>query len=297
MLDFRVATFLSVCETLNYTRTAERLSISQPAVSQHIAQLERQLGAKLFERRGKRLELTAAGRAARAVAETMAHDEHLLKEEVRSRSHDEAPLVVGATLTAGEYLVSEPLARYLAAQPNARVDVVQGDTQRLIAQLRAGAIDCAFVEGVFDSAAFAARTFARQKLVGVCAPGAAVARRFDGSVTSLLGERLIAREPHELAGHWHPADNIRRATCGRQFGAVGNAHPPVVHEKIDRLCPGTPNLISYIKLIEAPGEFLDFIQAFLELHSSGHKLVFRQGSAAVQPAAVVVVENNNLISC
>lgn len=195
MLDFRVATFLSVCETLNYTRTAERLSISQPAVSQHIAQLERQLGAKLFERRGKRLELTAAGRAARAVAETMAHDEHLLKEEVRSQSHDEAPLVVGATLSAGEYLVSEPLARYLAARPNARVDVVQGDTQRLIAQLRAGAIDCAFVEGVFDSAAFAARTFARQKLVGVCAPGAAVARRFDGSVTSLLGERLIAREP------------------------------------------------------------------------------------------------------
>ena len=53
MLDFRVNTFLAVCRTLNYTRAAEELSITQPAVSQHIAYLERLYGAKLFRMRGK----------------------------------------------------------------------------------------------------------------------------------------------------------------------------------------------------------------------------------------------------
>ena len=49
MLDWRVDTFLDVCETLNYTHTARRLSITQPAVSQHISWLEKQLGVTLFD--------------------------------------------------------------------------------------------------------------------------------------------------------------------------------------------------------------------------------------------------------
>ena len=48
MLDFRVETFLTVCRTMNYTRAAEELNITQPAVSQHIAHLERDYGVPLF---------------------------------------------------------------------------------------------------------------------------------------------------------------------------------------------------------------------------------------------------------
>ena len=48
MQDFRVKTFLTVCRTLNYTRAAEELALTQPAVSQHITYLEREYGAKLF---------------------------------------------------------------------------------------------------------------------------------------------------------------------------------------------------------------------------------------------------------
>ena len=53
MQDFRVRTFLTVCRTLNYTRAAEELHITQPAVSQHIAYLEREYGADLFTYRRK----------------------------------------------------------------------------------------------------------------------------------------------------------------------------------------------------------------------------------------------------
>ena len=68
MLDFRVETFLTVCRTMNYTRAAEELNITQPAVSQHIAHLERDYGVPLFAYRNKKLQLTGHGRARGAVA-------------------------------------------------------------------------------------------------------------------------------------------------------------------------------------------------------------------------------------
>ena len=61
MLDFRVETFLTVCQTMNFTRAAEQLHITQPAVSQHIRALEEEYGTKLFTYRGKQLHLTESG--------------------------------------------------------------------------------------------------------------------------------------------------------------------------------------------------------------------------------------------
>ena len=65
MLDYRIETFLAVCRTLNYTRAAEELSLTQPAVSQHIAALERAYGVKLFLYRNKKLVLTPCREALR----------------------------------------------------------------------------------------------------------------------------------------------------------------------------------------------------------------------------------------
>ena len=84
MLDFRVETFLTVCRTMNYTRAAEELNITQPAVSQHIAHLERDYGVPLFAYRNKKLQLTDAGALLRDALSTMAHDERLLRDRMRS---------------------------------------------------------------------------------------------------------------------------------------------------------------------------------------------------------------------
>lgn len=61
MQDFRVKTFLTVCRTLNYTRAAEELALTQPAVSQHITYLEREYGAKLFTYHRKKTGADAGG--------------------------------------------------------------------------------------------------------------------------------------------------------------------------------------------------------------------------------------------
>ena len=62
MLDFRMDTFLNLCGTMNYTKTAKKLCITQPAVTQHIHYLEHYYGCRLFEYKNKTLTLTPQGK-------------------------------------------------------------------------------------------------------------------------------------------------------------------------------------------------------------------------------------------
>ena len=195
MLDFRVETFLTVCRTMNYTRAAEELNITQPAVSQHIAHLERDYGVPLFAYRNKKLQLTDAGALLRDALSTMAHDERLLRDRMRSSATGaRVELSLGMTLTAGEYLVAAPLADYLRRHPELHVAARSGGTSELLALLNAGEIDCAFVEGFFDKNAYAWDVFRTERLVCVCAADHEFAAR-PVRVEDLFDERLIVREP------------------------------------------------------------------------------------------------------
>lgn len=222
MQDFRVDTFLTVCRTMNYTRAAEELSITQPAVSQHIAYLERAYGAPLFAYRSKKLSLTPAGELLRDALATMAHDERLLRERVRgAASGSRVELAVGMTLTAGEYLVAGPLADYLAEHPELHATVRSGGTSELLALLDAGAIDSAFVEGFFDKNAYAWNTYCTERFVCVCAANHEFAAEPPRRVEDLFGERLIVREPgsgtravleHALAAQNLTIDGFQQAS-------------------------------------------------------------------------------------
>lgn len=194
MQDFRTETFLTVCRTLNYTRAAEELNITQPAVSQQISHLEKAYGVTLFTYHNKKLALTEAGAVLRDALATMVHDEYMLRERL-ARMADGRPveLVVGMTLTAGEHLVAASLADYLVARPDLRVVVRSGDTDALVRLLDAGEIDCAFVEGFFDKSAYAWDVFKTERLVCVCAPGH-VFEYEQRRLEDLLGERLLVRE-------------------------------------------------------------------------------------------------------
>ena len=194
MQDFRVKTFLTVSRSLNYTRAAEELALTQPAVSQHITYLEREYGAKLFTYHRKKLELTPAGRVLRDGLATMAHDDVLLHERIEEVAHGATvKLRIGMTLTAGEYVVARPLARCLGARPDIQITVRSGGTQHLMELLDAGTIDCAFVEGLFDKARYASRPFSSERLVPICAAEHRFPRT-PRTLEDLLGERLILRE-------------------------------------------------------------------------------------------------------
>ena len=79
MLDYRTHTFLTVCRLGSFTQAAAELHITQPAVSQHIRQLEAHYGCALFHKGGRRGELTQAGAMLFRALETVENDETRLK--------------------------------------------------------------------------------------------------------------------------------------------------------------------------------------------------------------------------
>ena len=122
MDDFRLKVFITAARTLSFTRTAERLFISQPAVSKHIGELESQYKVQLFVRRGSRLELTGAGETLLACAERLADDYRRMQYEMSLCA--DAPvgeLRLGASTTIAQYLLPPILARFTTRFPGVRV--------------------------------------------------------------------------------------------------------------------------------------------------------------------------------
>lgn len=193
MLDYRAYTFLEVCRQRSYTRAAEELHISQPAVSQHIRQLEQQYGCALFAKAGRGIEPTPAGEELFCALGAMANDEERLQRELSSLNENaavRAPLRFGCTRTVADYVAPRILAKHLAYRPDDQILMQVENTAELLNQIEAGAIDFALVEGSFDRARF-------DHVVFSCEPYVAIARHaLDAArLEDLLGQRIILREP------------------------------------------------------------------------------------------------------
>ena len=106
MLDFRIETFLKVCEYMNFTHAAEALCMTQPAVSQHIKYLEEKYETPLFIRDKKKLTLTPAGEILRSTLETMRNDETTMKNRMKESMIGKKILTFGVTMTIGGYSYS-----------------------------------------------------------------------------------------------------------------------------------------------------------------------------------------------
>lgn len=192
MLDYRTHTFLAVCRTGSFTRAAEELHVTQPAVSQHVRQLEAHYGCTLFSKTGRGVEPTAAGRLLYRALDVEQNDEARLRTELEALAAEkdaQPPLRLGCTRTIADFVAPRVLSAHLARHPDARVIMRTGNTAELVSLLDLGEIDFALVEGSFDRATFDSATFSRERFVAVAAAGDRPA-----SIADLLGQRLILRE-------------------------------------------------------------------------------------------------------
>lgn len=190
MIDSRTETFLTLCRVMNYRKTAELLNMTQPAVTQHIHFLEQQYGCKLFRYDKRTLTMTHEAALLQKYAENVLYQEKKLKAELAP--HDGISLSIGATKTIGEYVIGEHIISFLSDSHN-NISVNVDNTETLLAQLSAGNIDFALIEGNFDKSRFSSKLYKKEKFIGLCGAGHPFAGR-TVSVDEIKKERLILRE-------------------------------------------------------------------------------------------------------
>ena len=196
MLDFRMETFLTVCQCMNFTRASEKLNITQPAVSQHIHFLEKHYNTKLFRYEGKKPKLTGAGEILRNASLTMMHDEISMQNQMQ-KTDEEEEIHFGATRTVGDVLMGRILERYLRRYPDAKICMIVDNTQELLRKLDEGIIDFALVEGFFQKNEYEHQKYSDENYIAVCAPDYTFNSdkiTTDVSVENLFHERLLVRE-------------------------------------------------------------------------------------------------------
>ncbi len=193
MLDFRLETFLTLAKIGNFTKTAELLNITQPAVSQHIKFLEQRYGGKLFCYKGKTLILTERGKKLYDFALTVDADSKYLRNILMCDNIVSKQLNFGATLSIGEFACPNILARILWKYPNIRINMPVENTEKLLQKLRDGTISFAIVEGFFDKSEYGYELFSNENFIAVCGNGHHLAHK-SLTLDDILSERIILRE-------------------------------------------------------------------------------------------------------
>ena len=210
--------FVAVAERLHMTRAAEALHLSQSAASSAIAALETTHGVKLFERVGRGLELSDAGREflpeARAVlARAKAAAEAL--DDVAGLSRGSISL--GASQTVSSYWLPPRMARFAERHPGVALAMIAGNTAQIVEAVADGRADLGFVEGDVSEPALRSEVVASDRIGLYVAPGHALAGREVG-IEALRSAAWVLREPgsgtrshfeHQMAARGAALEDLR----------------------------------------------------------------------------------------
>ncbi len=165
MLDYRLHTFLKVCDTMNYRISAEELSMTQPGVTQHIQFLEKKYGCKLFIYDKKRLSKTDQGKLLEQYARSACYNDDLMKEKLSAEGTSH--IRIGATKTIGEYIVASSIQQMIR-EYDGDVTFVVDNTEHLLHLIDHNNLDFALVEGFFNKEDYGHMLLKKDVFVGVC---------------------------------------------------------------------------------------------------------------------------------
>lgn len=196
MLSQRIRVFLAVANHLSFSRAAEELSISQPGVTFHIKALEREYGVDLFERVGKRLYLTDAGRTLVDYVLRLS----LIEEEARValeelKGLESGFLVVGASATIGIYLLPEVVGEFRKRHPGIKVSLRVGNKRHTLDRLRHNELDFGLVASPVSDPLLVAEPYIDDELVVIVSPTHRFARESIVYPGELRRETFLVREP------------------------------------------------------------------------------------------------------
>jgi LysR family hydrogen peroxide-inducible transcriptional activator len=136
----------AIADTGNFSRAAERCKIAQPSLSQQVLKLEEELGTKLFDRLGRSIRLTEAGRAFIPRARAILHQMEAARSSAADQNTDlRGSVAVGVIPTVAPYLMPRLTARFARKYPDAKLRIVEETTSVLVEGLRDLSIDVAIL--------------------------------------------------------------------------------------------------------------------------------------------------------
>jgi LysR family transcriptional regulator, transcriptional activator of the cysJI operon len=192
--NFRIQVFRSVARHLNFSRAAEELLLTQPAVTQQIKALEDELGVPLFDRGGGHISLTPGGTALLPYADRMKElSDEAVAAVAAAYGQQAGGLALGASQTIGQYLLANLLATFLRSHPQVTVTVRSGNSDAMLEALLARQIQLALIEGPERRKDLHIEPFMEDHMVLVVPPGHEWADH-ELEVSDLCRQKLLLRE-------------------------------------------------------------------------------------------------------
>lgn len=193
--NFKLKVFRTVAETLNFSKAAEELHLSQPAVTSQIRTLEENLGISLFDRVGRNATLTQAGRTLLPFVREI---EILTSDAVAALApfgvQEGLELNLGASHTIGVYLLPRVLPEILRDWPKLRIHVVIGSTTEVLNALATHQVSLALIEAPAHRPDLRIERFMHDELCLILPPGHRWAKKTKLRAAEIVQEAILLRE-------------------------------------------------------------------------------------------------------
>lgn len=195
MSDRRLQVFYSVAKHLSFTKAAEALHMTQPAVTFQVRQLEEQFNTRLFDRTHNRINLTEAGERVYHHAKQIFELYSRMESEVRELTGEVSGVViVGASTTVAEYMLPSLLGAFKRKFPDVIIRLQVSNTEGIVACVEHNAIDLGVVEGPVSNKSLVVEICRIDRLVAVLPKDHALAGSANLPVADVLKHPFIARE-------------------------------------------------------------------------------------------------------
>jgi DNA-binding transcriptional LysR family regulator len=197
MLSFKHKVFLEVTQQLSFTKASEAMFISQPAVSKHIQNLEEYYKCRLFERNGRVVSLTEAGKilynhllTARSLAREIEFDIGSLND----KRHLEGELKLGASTTVALYVLPPVLSAFGKQNPGVSMSLLNRNSENILKALLNNEIDLGIIEGKDKMSKVSSQLFLNDEVVPVCSARSYLTKQTTYPVAALKEIPLALRE-------------------------------------------------------------------------------------------------------
>ena len=194
-MDYRDSVFMSVAENLSFSKAANDLNISQPAVTRHIKELEERYKTNLLERKGNKIYLTEAGEKVYNAFKEIAQQYRNLDFEIgQLHSSISGEFKIGASSTISQYVIPKVIASFHKRYPKIQIYLMNGNSFEMKKLLLNNQVDLALVENHSSQSGIRYKDFLDDELIVVTGKNSVYAKREKITKDHLMQIPIVLRE-------------------------------------------------------------------------------------------------------